>query len=57
MLAVHDVKDYKVTLDFYDGTSRDVVVKANSRGEASTKVMKTNRTPGLKRVTPREVSS
>ena len=51
------MKDYKVTLDFYDGTSRDVVVKANSRGEASTKVMKTNRTPGLKRVTPREVSS
>ena len=59
MLAVHDVSeaDYKVLLEFYDGTSREVIVKAFSRGDAATKAMKTNRTPNLKRVTPREATS
>ncbi len=57
VLAVSHVKDYKVTVDFYDGTTREIVVKANSRGDASTKVLKTLTSGNPKRITPREVVS
>lgn len=48
---------YRVTLDFRDGTSREVIVDARSRHSAAMKASNNLKMKNLKTVTPRELQA